>query len=141
MVMKVAHTMSISPASSVYDLWTGTYTLNEFDTDALTIATGTKTYKSSVVDNWSSYQISAVSYSFINAITVLFTLVSLFSSALIFLVLALFFFTMYISEVIISLTNSWTDYQKRNLRTFMFNLYLKNTVHVYEFLHTYNLVF
>lgn len=61
MVMKVAHTMSISPASSVYDLWTGTYTLNEFDTDALTIATGTKTYKSSVVDNWSSYQISAVS--------------------------------------------------------------------------------
>lgn len=71
MVMKVAHTMSISPASSVYDLWTGTYTLNEFDTDALTIATGTKTYKSSVVDNWSDYQISAVSHSFINAITVL----------------------------------------------------------------------
>lgn len=121
MVMKVAHTMSISPAFSVYDLWTGTYTLNEFDTDALTIATGTKTYKSSVVDNWSSYQISAVSYSFINAITVLFTVVLLFSSALIFLVLALFFFTMYISKVIISLTNSWTDYQKRNLRTFMFN--------------------
>lgn len=64
MVMKVAHTMSISPASSVYDLWTGTYTLNEFDTDALTIATGTKTYKSSVVDNWSSYQISAIRVSF-----------------------------------------------------------------------------
>ena len=61
--MKVAHTMSISPASSVYDLWSGTYTINEFDNDALTIGTGTKTYKSSVVDNWSSYQISAVSLS------------------------------------------------------------------------------
>ena len=63
MVMKVAHTMSISPASSVYDLWSGTYTINEFDNDALTIGTGTKTYKSSVVDNWSNYQISAVGLS------------------------------------------------------------------------------
>ncbi|XP_062618605.1 uncharacterized protein LOC134280203 [Saccostrea cucullata] len=64
MVMKIAHTVSIAPATSVYDLWTGTYTLNEFDADALTIGTGTKTYKSSVVDNWGNYQISAVRVSY-----------------------------------------------------------------------------
>lgn len=61
MVMKVAHGQSIPPASGVYNLWTGTYTMNEFDSNALTIAAGTKTYKSSVVDNWSNHHISAVS--------------------------------------------------------------------------------
>ena len=59
--MKVAHGQSLSPASGVYDLWSGTYTVNEFDTSALTIAAGTKTYKSSVVDNWNNHHISAVS--------------------------------------------------------------------------------
>ena len=61
--MKVAHGQSLSPASGVYDLWSGTYTVNEFDTSALTIAAGTKTYKSSVVDNWNNHHISAVSES------------------------------------------------------------------------------
>ncbi|XP_056022086.1 uncharacterized protein LOC125650831 [Ostrea edulis] len=64
MVMKVAHQQSLSPSSTVYGLWTGTYTVNEFDANALTIGAGTKTYKSSVVDNWSNYHISAVRVSF-----------------------------------------------------------------------------
>ena len=59
--MKIAHAQSYAPASSVYDLWYGSHTLNEFDSSALTIAKNTKTYKSSVIENWSQYQFSAVS--------------------------------------------------------------------------------
>ncbi|KAK3083098.1 hypothetical protein FSP39_013942 [Pinctada imbricata] len=65
MVMKVAHGQSVSPASGVYNLWTGTYTVNEFDSNALTISAGTKTYKSSVVDSWNNnHHISAVRIGF-----------------------------------------------------------------------------
>ncbi|OWF56765.1 Hemicentin-1 [Mizuhopecten yessoensis] len=59
-VMKWARGQSISPASSVYDLWTGTYTLNEFTTSAHSFAASTSTYKSSLVDSWSSYYFTAV---------------------------------------------------------------------------------
>ncbi|XP_060084091.1 uncharacterized protein LOC132563345 [Ylistrum balloti] len=59
-VMKWARGQTISPASSVYNLWTGTYTLNEFTTSAHSFAASTATYKSSIVDSWTSYYIKAV---------------------------------------------------------------------------------
>ncbi|XP_033763937.1 uncharacterized protein LOC117345096 [Pecten maximus] len=61
-VLKVAHGMDVSPASGIYDLWTNTYTLNEYnDTDdAFSFAANTMTFKSSIVDTWSSYYFRAV---------------------------------------------------------------------------------
>ncbi|KAK3095541.1 hypothetical protein FSP39_015906, partial [Pinctada imbricata] len=64
MAMKVAHGQSLSPASSIYDLFTGTYTVNEYDSSALTIAAGSNTYKSHVIDAWDQYSIDAVRVSF-----------------------------------------------------------------------------
>ncbi|XP_033736371.1 uncharacterized protein LOC117324562 [Pecten maximus] len=64
-VMKLAHGQSIGGAADVRDLWKGTYTVNEGDANAMSIAAGTKPYKSSIVDNWSDYYISAVRISFI----------------------------------------------------------------------------
>ena len=62
MVFKVAEGQSYSPASSMYDLWTGTYTMNEGDSNAVSFNAGTKTLKSSIIDNWSNYYISAVRF-------------------------------------------------------------------------------
>ena len=46
----------------MYDLWTGTYSMNEGDASAISFNAGTKTLKSSIIDNWSNYYINAVSY-------------------------------------------------------------------------------
>ncbi|XP_021353718.1 neurogenic locus notch homolog protein 1-like [Mizuhopecten yessoensis] len=65
-VMKLAHGQGIGGgATDVRDLWKGTYTVNEGDADAMSIASGTKSYKSSIVDSWSDYYISAVRVSFV----------------------------------------------------------------------------
>ena len=58
--MKVAHGQSISPARSLHDLYTGTFTLNENNPNALRISPGTMTYKSSILDAWDQYSIDAV---------------------------------------------------------------------------------
>ncbi|XP_071164274.1 uncharacterized protein [Mytilus edulis] len=60
MVMKVAHGQSLGGASGVHDLWTGTYTMNEGDSSALSFNAGTKTLKHSIIDNWGNNYISAV---------------------------------------------------------------------------------
>ncbi|XP_060063054.1 uncharacterized protein LOC132543556 [Ylistrum balloti] len=64
-VMKLAHGQGVGGAVDVRDLWKGTYTVNEGDANAMSIAAGTKAYKSSIVDKWSDYYISAVRISFI----------------------------------------------------------------------------
>ncbi|XP_060085257.1 uncharacterized protein LOC132564628 [Ylistrum balloti] len=63
-VMKVAYGESVSPASGIYNLWSGTYTLNEYVNEAYSMSTGTPSYKSSIVDSWQSYYISAARVSF-----------------------------------------------------------------------------
>jgi len=59
-VFKWARTQSVSPATGIYNLWTGTYTLNEFEDDSFSFAANSLSYKSSIVDAWSNYYISAV---------------------------------------------------------------------------------
>ncbi|XP_060063058.1 uncharacterized protein LOC132543561 [Ylistrum balloti] len=66
LVMKFATGQDLGGANSVYDLWTGTFTVNEGDELAMSIETGSKTYKSSIVDKWADYNISAVRVSFVN---------------------------------------------------------------------------
>ncbi|XP_033724527.1 uncharacterized protein LOC117314570 [Pecten maximus] len=63
-VMKVSRGQSVYPALGIYDLWTKSYILNEFDKDALSFQYGTKSYKSSVVDSWNNYYINSVRVSF-----------------------------------------------------------------------------
>ncbi|XP_069116921.1 uncharacterized protein [Argopecten irradians] len=47
--MKLAHGQGVGGAGDVRDLWKGTYTVNEGDANAMSIAAGTKAYKSSIV--------------------------------------------------------------------------------------------
>ena len=61
LIFKVAQDQSLGSASSMYDLWTGTYSMNEGDASAISFNAGTKTLKSSIIDNWSNYYINAVS--------------------------------------------------------------------------------
>ena len=62
-VLKLAEHQSVAPASGIHNMWTGTYTINEYDPNARLYTAGSKTYKSSIVDKWSQYYISAVSLS------------------------------------------------------------------------------
>ena len=61
-VLKLAEHQSVAPASGIHNMWTGTYTINEYDPNARLYTKGSKTYKSSIVDKWSQYYISAVSF-------------------------------------------------------------------------------
>ncbi|XP_033724814.1 uncharacterized protein LOC117314818 [Pecten maximus] len=63
-VMKVANGGNVAPATGIYNLWSGTYTLNEYVLQAYSMSTGTDSYKSSIVDSWTSYYIQAVRISF-----------------------------------------------------------------------------
>ncbi|XP_069121387.1 uncharacterized protein [Argopecten irradians] len=67
-VMKVAYGQSTSPASSIYYLWISSYSsynINEFDSRAYSFSAGTPSYRSRIVQNWTSYYISAVRISMI----------------------------------------------------------------------------
>jgi len=60
--MKVAHGQSLSPATGIYNLWTASHGgLNEFEYDAFTYNSTSKTYRSSIVDSWQSHYIKVVS--------------------------------------------------------------------------------
>jgi len=61
-LFKVSHGRSVSPAKGVYDLWTGSYTLNENNCNAMTYEAYTNTYKSRIVDNWMKYPIKQVKH-------------------------------------------------------------------------------
>ncbi|XP_060084093.1 uncharacterized protein LOC132563347, partial [Ylistrum balloti] len=65
-VLKVARGMDITPSTGIYDLWTGTYIMNEYNdsSEAFSFASDTMTYKSSLVDTWTNYYIRAVRVSF-----------------------------------------------------------------------------
>lgn len=60
LVFKVAEGQSLGSASDLYTLWTGTFTMNEGDSSAVSFNAGTKTLKSSIIDKWDQYYISAV---------------------------------------------------------------------------------
>lgn len=64
-VLKVAKGFDISPASGIYDLWTNTYILNEYNDshNAFSFAADTMPYKSSIVDLWNNFYFKAVSIS------------------------------------------------------------------------------
>lgn len=70
-VLKVANGQSTSPASSsiYYLLESGssTYDINEYDPDAYSFNSGTKSYRSRIVSGWTSYYISAVRISIIKS--------------------------------------------------------------------------
>ncbi|XP_033724570.1 uncharacterized protein LOC117314611 [Pecten maximus] len=69
-VMKVAYGQSTSPASSIYYLWissSSSYNINEFDSSAYSFSSGTPSYRSRIVENWTSYYISAVRISLIKS--------------------------------------------------------------------------
>ncbi|XP_021345208.1 uncharacterized protein LOC110445120 [Mizuhopecten yessoensis] len=69
-VMKVAYGQSISPASTIYDLWRYTstsYNINEFEESAYSIQSGTPSYRSRILSSWTSYYIRAVRVSFIKS--------------------------------------------------------------------------
>jgi len=60
-IMKVAHGQSISPATGIYNLWTGSHGgLNEFEYDAMTYNSSSPSYRSDIVDNWNKHDIKAV---------------------------------------------------------------------------------
>ncbi|XP_060084092.1 uncharacterized protein LOC132563346 [Ylistrum balloti] len=63
-VMKIANGQSLGSATGIYNLWSGTYTLNEYTEAAYSMSAGTVSYKSSIVDSWTSYYIQAVRVSF-----------------------------------------------------------------------------
>ncbi|XP_033753487.1 uncharacterized protein LOC117336868 [Pecten maximus] len=65
LVMKYAHGQDMGGAKNLLDLWTGNHTVNEGDEEAMSIASDSKTYKSSIVDDWTNYSLSAVRVSFV----------------------------------------------------------------------------
>ncbi|XP_045160489.2 SCO-spondin-like [Mercenaria mercenaria] len=59
LVLKLAAGGSVSPKSSVHSLWSETGSVNEGVDGAASLASGT-TYKSSIIDQWTSFYIRAV---------------------------------------------------------------------------------
>ena len=59
-MLKFVYGQSISPYSTVYDMMTGTGTLNDFDASVHSMASGSTPYRSSLINSWSSYYIRAV---------------------------------------------------------------------------------
>ncbi|XP_021364222.1 uncharacterized protein LOC110457302 [Mizuhopecten yessoensis] len=55
---------SIYSASSIYDLFTGTYIVNEYNDTAFSLDNNAMTFKSNIIDSWASYYIQAVRVSF-----------------------------------------------------------------------------
>lgn len=63
-MFKVSAGGSVSPKSGIYTLWTELGGLNENLADAVTISSPTS-FKSSIIDQWTSYYIRAVNATFV----------------------------------------------------------------------------